>query len=74
MILIAQAFHGAKYLKHKKSPTVSDWAYPLLAEKEGFEPPVPRSTIVFKTTAIDHSAISPGAKVDKILLSAICMQ
>ncbi len=30
-----------------------------LAEREGFEPPVPLSTSVFKTDAIDHSAISP---------------
>ena len=30
-----------------------------LAEREGFEPPVPLSTTVFKTAAIDHSAISP---------------
>ena len=30
-----------------------------LAEREGFEPPVPCSTTVFKTAAIDHSAISP---------------
>ncbi len=29
------------------------------AEREGFEPPVPLSTTVFKTAAIDHSAISP---------------
>ena len=29
------------------------------AEREGFEPPVPFSTTVFKTAAIDHSAISP---------------
>ena len=29
------------------------------AEREGFEPPVPLSTSVFKTGAIDHSAISP---------------
>lgn len=34
----------------------------LSAEKEGFEPPVPRGTTVFKTAAIDHSAISPGRK------------
>ena len=33
---------------------------PRLAEREGFEPPVPLSTTVFKTVAIDHSAISPG--------------
>ena len=27
-----------------------------LAEEEGFEPPVPRGTTVFKTAAFDHSA------------------
>jgi GWxTD domain-containing protein len=35
----------------------------LLAEREGFEPPVVLPTTVFKTAAIDRSAISPGAKV-----------
>ena len=37
----------------------------LLAEREGFEPPDPRRSTVFKTAAIDHSAISPkgNAKV-----------
>ena len=37
------------------------------AEEEGFEPPVPCSTTVFKTAAIDHSAIPPKgiAKVVK---------
>ena len=30
-----------------------------LAEREGFEPPVPLSTTVFKTVVIDHSTISP---------------
>ncbi len=29
------------------------------AEKKGFEPLVPEGTTVFKTAAIDHSAISP---------------
>ena len=29
------------------------------AEGEGFEPPVPESTVVFKTTAIDRSANPP---------------
>jgi len=28
----------------------------LNAEEEGFEPPVPHGTTVFKTAAIDHSA------------------
>ena len=31
----------------------------FIAEREGFEPPEPRSSTVFKTAAIDHSAISP---------------
>ena len=30
------------------------------AEEEGFEPPVHCCTTVFKTAAIDHSAIPPG--------------
>mgnify|MGYP007033278523 CR=1 FL=1 len=36
------------------------------AERQGFEPRVPRSTTVFKTAAIDHSATSP-----KLLLQAV---
>ena len=31
----------------------------LFAEREGFEPPVPLGTAVFKTAVIDHSTISP---------------
>ena len=31
-----------------------------MAEREGFEPPEPFGSMVFKTTAIDHSAISPA--------------
>ena len=50
-------------------------SYFLTAEGEGFEPPVPLGTVVFKTTVIDHSTISPvrymsrkaGAKVQKKL-------
>jgi hypothetical protein len=30
-----------------------------MAEREGFEPPEPCGSVVFKTTAIDHSATSP---------------
>ena len=41
--------------KSRKASTLRDF----LAEREGFEPPVPLSTTVFKTAAIDHSAISP---------------
>ena len=35
----------------------------LSAEREGFEPPDPCRSTVFKTAAIDHSAIFPGAKL-----------
>jgi hypothetical protein len=37
------------------------------AEREGFEPPEACTSTVFKTAAIDHSAISPRAKVLKNL-------
>ena len=35
-----------------------------LAEREGFEPPVPLGTTVFKTVVIDHSTISPNLHND----------
>ena len=41
----------------KKEATLS--SHFTSAEKEGFEPPVHCCTTVFKTAAIDHSAISP---------------
>ena len=37
------------------------------AEGEGFEPPDLLQSTVFKTAAFDHSAILPGAKLDKQL-------
>ena len=37
----------------------------LSAEREGFEPPVPLSTTVFKTVVIDHSTISPVLEASK---------
>ena len=39
-----------------------------LAETEGFEPPKPFGLTVFKTAAIDHSAISPLQKYNKFPL------
>ena len=42
-----------------------DILFIYLAEREGFEPPVPFSTSVFKTDAIDHSAIFPQKRVQK---------
>ena len=38
------------------------------AEREGFEPPVPCSTTVFKTAAFDRSATSPTGGKSKIIL------
>ena len=42
-----------------------------LAETEGFEPPKPFGLTVFKTAAIDHSAISPLQKYNIFRLVAI---
>ncbi len=40
----------------------------FIAEREGFEPPEVLPSTVFKTAAIDHSAISPkcGCKGSRI--------
>ena len=38
-----------------------------MAEREGFEPPDPFESMVFKTTAFDHSATSPNLYVFFIL-------
>ena len=38
------------------------WCLFVLAEREGFEPPEHRCSTVFKTAAIDHSAIFPPQK------------
>ena len=51
--------------KNKRSP--SGLLY-FFAEREGFEPPEPLSSTVFKTAAIDHSAISPSKSAAKVLL------
>ncbi len=42
-------------IKEKKNPDVFAGVLHY-AEGEGFEPPVPRGTTVFKTAAFDHSA------------------
>ena len=42
--------------ENKKAPANQYQGF--CAEGEGFEPPVPRGTTVFKTAAFDHSANS----------------
>ena len=45
----------------------------FIAERQGFEPRVPRGTTVFKTAAIDHSATSPKLFL-RVLLFSKAMQ
>ena len=40
-----------------------------MAEEEGFEPPVPCGTTVFKTAALSHSATPPSGLPAAIILS-----
>ena len=49
-----------------KITSVKRWFSVVLAEREGFEPPVPLGTLVFKTSAFDHSAISPIGKINSL--------
>jgi hypothetical protein len=44
------------------------------AEKEGFEPPDLLQSTVFKTAALDRSAISPGAKLPFFLVLQVTFQ
>lgn len=44
----------------------------VLAEREGFEPPVPLDTTVFKTASISHSDISPSARKQYSKSAAVC--
>ena len=53
------------YTKNEPYRTRSSFC---VAEREGFEPPEPLSSTVFKTAAIDHSAISPSKSGAKVLL------
>lgn len=41
----------------------------FIAEREGFEPPEPRSSTVFKTAVIDHSTTSPDFVTVRNLLA-----
>ena len=46
--------------------------YKYFAERQGFEPRVPRGTTVFKTAAIDHSATSPELRLSSAFLLKRC--
>ena len=62
-IAYQQASLSRRYKKQKVSNNRHLLALLVFAEREGFEPPEPRSSTVFKTAAIDHSATSPSTKV-----------
>ena len=59
LLIVNVIFEGHARIIIKKSP-VNLATYRTLAEREGFEPPVPRGTPVFKTGVFDHSTISPS--------------
>ena len=55
-------YSHAPPLKHttkKNQRNLNFFRFRCFAEREGFEPPVPLGTAVFKTAVIDHSTISP---------------
>ena len=45
--------------KHTNEKRLLNFHSEVFAEREGFEPPVPCGTPVFKTGVFDHSTISP---------------
>ena len=61
--------------KSRKAFILRDLFYVLiiLAEREGFEPPVPYSTTVFKTAGLNRSPISPfrGGKYTKNIIALL---
>ena len=59
LLVINVIFEGHTRIIIKKSHKSCD-LQDSLAEREGFEPPVPRGTPVFKTGVFDHSTISPS--------------
>ena len=42
-----------------------------LAEREGFEPPEALTSTVFKTAAINHSAISPDDRLSLLIFVVV---
>lgn len=53
------AYEQARRFRVRKKPRVLRTQSFISAEREGFEPPEPFSSTVFKTAVIDHSTTSP---------------
>ena len=58
LLVVNVIFEGHARIIIKKSRKFCD-LQDTVAEREGFEPPVPCGTPVFKTGVFDHSTISP---------------
>ena len=57
---------GLPIIWHKKTRSIRSGLFVIFAEVEGFEPPVPCGTSVFKTGAFDHSATPPLNNAAKV--------
>ena len=51
--------HLIPFTPYKKSPPEKQGGFFYMAERQGFEPWDGRPSLVFKTSAFDHSATSP---------------
>ena len=60
ILFLMQTSLQRSILAHKKNRKIFIFRF-FSAEREGFEPPDPLRSTVFKTAAIDHSATSPSA-------------
>ena len=69
--LESSEFPVEEALKHTMSSFDSD---SQMAEREGFEPSEPFGSIVFKTTAFGHSAISPNLRQLRRFFLSKCKQ
>ena len=74
VLFLVKKWQEKSFKKSRPLTGVNKKALPVFrkgfnAEEEGFEPPVPHGTTVFKTAAIDHSAtplsVSIGNRVCK---------
>ena len=63
IVCISNEFEYLFIINEKGTPKLV-FLFLEVAEREGFEPPVPLSTTVFKTVVIDHSTISPNVESD----------
>ena len=61
IVILHPNFAVVDMIKHGKDK--ADKGYSMVAEREGFEPPEPCDSTVFKTAALNRSAISPWGAI-----------